>query len=65
MLKDYDFPLYNEKELDDISKKKFTNLYDCILNYLEMYNINELEGIKEDNKPVIAHNIAFLLLTDI
>ena len=59
-----EFPLYNEKELDDISKKKFNQIFNTILLwYFAMADdLKELEWISDENQKVIAYNIAFLLL---
>ena len=51
-----EYPKYNEKELDDLSKIKFDKLQEVIKSYYDMKF-----GYDDDTN---AYNIAFLILTN-
>lgn len=65
MLKDYNFPLCNGKELDNYSKEKFSKIFETIMLWYFHLNTEEVKWISEEKQKIIAHNIAFLLLANI
>jgi hypothetical protein len=60
------YPKVNWEKLDIISRKKFDRIFETILLwYFHCDKFKELEWLSDENKKVVAHNIAFLLINNI
>lgn len=57
------YPKIDKKELDTINKKRFTNLYQTILNQIEFDNNENDMNLTKGDMEIIAWNTSTMIIS--